>query len=192
MGNSIFCVRHGEVENPGKILYGRLPIPLTARGYAQAHEAAQLLASRNVMRVITSPVARCMETARIIADALDITLSSDGRLLEALSSVQGIALAEIQKYPAREYSFSSTLGGEAPTDIQARMMDFINSISGELSENVAICSHGDPLYFLYCGIGGWSLPESSEDATESEYPHKGSIRELRVESGKITLGEYLK
>ena len=66
----VHVMRHGEVYNPDKILYGRLPdYHLSERGRAQAQAVADWLALRDIVYVVASPLERAQETAAPIADA---------------------------------------------------------------------------------------------------------------------------
>ncbi|WP_075200823.1 histidine phosphatase family protein [Leucobacter celer] len=71
---SIVVVRHGETDwNIGRRIQGRTEIPLNDTGRAQAAAAAVILRDSGTWtRVITSPLGRAAETARIIADALGL------------------------------------------------------------------------------------------------------------------------
>ena len=61
-------LRHGEVHNPDKILYGRLPgFGLSADGLQMAHDAAEALRGHDVVSVVASPLQRAQETAGPIA-----------------------------------------------------------------------------------------------------------------------------
>ena len=64
----VHVMRHGEVHNPDKILYGRLPdYHLSERGRAQAQAVADWLALRDIVYVVASPLERAQETAEPIA-----------------------------------------------------------------------------------------------------------------------------
>ena len=53
----VHVMRHGEVHNPEKILYGRLPdYHLSERGQAQARAVADWLADRDIVYVVASPL----------------------------------------------------------------------------------------------------------------------------------------
>lgn len=56
--------------------------PLTARGRDQAHAAADRLEELSVDRLVSSPLNRAAQTARIIADRLGLEMSFDARLVE--------------------------------------------------------------------------------------------------------------
>ena len=64
----VHVMRHGEVHNPEKILYGRLPdYHLSERGRAQAQAVADWLAHNDIIYVVASPLERAQETAAPIA-----------------------------------------------------------------------------------------------------------------------------
>ena len=65
----VHVMRHGEVHNPDKILYGRLPdYHLSEKGRGQAQRVADWLADRDIVYVVASPLERAQETATPIAE----------------------------------------------------------------------------------------------------------------------------
>ena len=61
----VHLLRHGEVDNPGGIIYGRLPgYHLSANGQAMAEAAADYFSERAVVALFCSPLERAQETAR--------------------------------------------------------------------------------------------------------------------------------
>ena len=65
----VHVMRHGEVYNPDKILYGRLPdYHLSETGRAQAQRVADWLAAHDIVYVVASPLERAQETAAPIAE----------------------------------------------------------------------------------------------------------------------------
>jgi len=58
--------------------------PLTPRGRDQARQAAAALKPEAVRRIITSPYSRALETAQILADALDLPVSVDPMVRERM------------------------------------------------------------------------------------------------------------
>jgi broad specificity phosphatase PhoE len=91
---TVHLLRHGEVHNPGNVLYGRLPgFRLSDLGVAQAALAAEFLARRDVGYLVSSPLDRALQTARPLADALGLTVDVDERLIEASNELEGRAVA---------------------------------------------------------------------------------------------------
>ena len=64
----VHLVRHGEVDNPRGVIYGRLPhYHLSADGALMAKAAADFLSDRDVTVLRCSPLTRAVETAAPIA-----------------------------------------------------------------------------------------------------------------------------
>jgi broad specificity phosphatase PhoE len=86
----VHVLRHGEVHNPEKILYGRLPgYRLSELGAQMAKAAAQALADRDVVHVVASPLERAQETAEPIAAQFKLGVDTDDRLLESTNWFEG-------------------------------------------------------------------------------------------------------
>jgi broad specificity phosphatase PhoE len=80
----ILWVRHGQSTwNVLDRLQGHeLSPPLTDLGREQAQEAAEALADRGVVRLLSSPATRALETAEIIAAHLGLEVEVEPLLLE--------------------------------------------------------------------------------------------------------------
>jgi broad specificity phosphatase PhoE len=86
----VHLLRHGEVHNPEKILYGRLPgYRLSDLGESMAERAAQWFAGRDVVRVVSSPLERARQTTAPIAARLGLPVVIDERLIEADNVFEG-------------------------------------------------------------------------------------------------------
>ena len=87
---TVHVLRHGEVHNPGKILYGRLPdFHLSELGRQMAKADAEALADRNVTHVVASPLERAQETAEPIAAQFGLEIATDTRLIESANFFEG-------------------------------------------------------------------------------------------------------
>ncbi|MGX6601587.1 histidine phosphatase family protein [Micromonosporaceae bacterium Da 78-11] len=87
---TVHVLRHGEVHNPGKILYGRLPdFHLSELGHQMAKAAAEALAGRDVTHVVASPLERAQETATPIAAEFKLDVATDSRLIESANYFEG-------------------------------------------------------------------------------------------------------
>ncbi|MCS6711313.1 histidine phosphatase family protein [Brachybacterium sp. EF45031] len=87
---TVHLVRHGEVHNPEKILYGRLPgYRLSERGRQMAQMAADHLADRDVVLVRASPLLRAQQTAAPIAAAHGLEVGTEDRVIEAWNHFEG-------------------------------------------------------------------------------------------------------
>ena len=90
MSSTVHVARHGEVENPQKILYGRQPgWRLSSRGQEMAEVLGQWSKSIDLGALHVSPLQRAQETAAPIAKAHGITITTDDRLIEAANIFEG-------------------------------------------------------------------------------------------------------
>jgi broad specificity phosphatase PhoE len=86
----IHLVRHGEVDNPAGVLYGRLPgFALSELGRKMALQARDALVGRDVTVVRSSPLERAVQTAEPIAAEFGITPTTDDRLIESSNFFEG-------------------------------------------------------------------------------------------------------
>lgn len=86
----VHLLRHGEVHNPTKILYGRMPnFYLSDLGHRMAGRAATALEPRDVAAVWSSPMERARQTAAPLAESLGLDVRLDDRLIEAANVFEG-------------------------------------------------------------------------------------------------------
>lgn len=87
---TVHLLRHGEVHNPAKVLYGRLPgYVLSELGHEMAKRAGQALASNDIAAVISSPLERAQQTATPVAVAHGLEIGIDTNLIEAENIFEG-------------------------------------------------------------------------------------------------------
>jgi broad specificity phosphatase PhoE len=93
---TVHLLRHGEVDNPEGVLYGRLPgYRLSERGVAMAKVVAAYLGGddeaprADVTVVIASPLERAQQTAAPVAGRFGLTVGTDERLIEAENHFEG-------------------------------------------------------------------------------------------------------
>jgi broad specificity phosphatase PhoE len=97
VATTVHLLRHGEVDNPRGILYGRMPgYRLSDRGQAMARAVADHLAGvdggprRDVTVLVASPLERAQQTAAPIAAAFALPVGSDARIIEAANHFEGL------------------------------------------------------------------------------------------------------
>ncbi len=87
---TVHLLRHGEVHNPAKVLYGRLPgYVLSELGHEMAQRAGNALATRDIAAVISSPLERAQQTALPVASAHQLSIAIDKNLIEAENIFEG-------------------------------------------------------------------------------------------------------
>ncbi len=91
---TVHLLRHGEVFNPEKVLYGRLPgFRLSELGERQAAAAGEWLATRDVVHLVSSPLQRAQQTTAPLAAATGLEIATDERLIEADNVFEGRRVA---------------------------------------------------------------------------------------------------
>jgi probable phosphoglycerate mutase len=79
----VYLARHGETTwNLAGRYQGRLESDLTPLGTAQAAALAVAMEAAGIRRVVSSPLLRCVETARPAAERAQVPIETDERLLE--------------------------------------------------------------------------------------------------------------
>jgi len=87
---TVHLLRHGEVHNPHKVLYGRLPgYRLSDLGEAMAARAAAHLAGSDIALVVSSPLERAQQTATPVAAKHALPIELDERVIESGNKFEG-------------------------------------------------------------------------------------------------------
>ncbi|CAB0984648.1 histidine phosphatase family protein [Corynebacterium diphtheriae] len=161
----VHLVRHGEVHNPERILYGRIPgYHLSSRGRSMAARTAASFAGHDVVALYSSPLERAQETAQPFAETLGLDVRIDDRLLEASNQFEGLHVKGVRSQlwnPVRWPLMVNPLlpsWGEHYEDIAERMMDAIWDIREEAKGHEAIIvSHQLPIVCVQRHVQGKSL-----------------------------------
>lgn len=152
----VHLLRHGEVHNPDRLLYGRLPgFRLSTLGEKQASLASGWLAERPIGYVVSSPLERAQQTAAPLAALTGLTVNLDDNLLEAENSLQGRQVAggkglftDVHNYKYFTNPFRPSWG-EPYVEIAARMAAAVGAARDavrELGGFDAVCvSHQLPI-----------------------------------------------
>ena len=93
---TVHLLRHGQVENPGRVLYGRLPgYHLSALGVQMAEAAADYLKDVPLTHLRCSPLERARETmAPVAATRPQLEVVIDDRVVEAENLFAGKVFSE--------------------------------------------------------------------------------------------------
>lgn len=122
----LFLARHGETEpNRDGLLLGRSDPGLTERGQGQARMLGSVIAPRRPVSVVSSPLRRCVDTARAIAAPLGLEVAVDDRLIEVdYGDWEGMPLDEIPEEASarwREEPDFAPPGGESLGALSSRV-----------------------------------------------------------------------
>ncbi len=139
----LWLVRHGETDwaRLGRHT-GRTDIPLTERGRSQARAVAAKLAGATFTKVLSSPLSRALDTARLAGFADRVTTDSD--LLEwDYGDLEGLTTPEIREQdPGWTIWRGAVTGGETAADVATRVDRVISSVR-------ALGGDGDVLAFAH-------------------------------------------
>ena len=163
----LLLIRHGENEyvKTGRMA-GQLPgVHLNERGQQQAQELAEALANAPIKAIYSSPMERAMETAGPLAGKLALEIGLRPGLMETnIGDWSGMELKAARKLPEWKMvqhapSRFRFPGGESFVEIQARLVDEVESIAAghRADELVACFSHADPIKLIVAYYLGMPL-----------------------------------
>src|SRR6266700_2376210 len=194
----IYLVRHADVENPRRLLYGHLPgFPLSARGRDQAVELGRRLHDRGLRRIVHSPLERAVETARLIRDQLPepVPLEPEPELREADFSryLQGVPFWQIPVrrplWVVHKARRGLLPGDESIARLGGRLMDVVFRVAREHpGEAAALVSHADPLQAAWVVMDGRS---HNERELYRKPVDKAGLLEVDVEDDRVVAVNYV-
>jgi broad specificity phosphatase PhoE len=159
---TVHLLRHGEVHNPAKILYGRLPgYRLSTTGEAMAMAAAEWFAGKDVTHLVSSPLERAQQTAAPIAETLSLPVQLDERLIEAGNAFEGLRVGVgdgALRAPRHWWKLRNPFRpswGEPYVEIAARMLAAVEAARDAARGHEAVLvSHQLPIWTLRLHVEG--------------------------------------
>lgn len=159
----VHLLRHGEVHNPNRILYGRLPdFHLSTTGQKMAVMAADFFAERgaDITHVVSSPLERAQETAAPLSEATGLKVNLDVRVLEAGNQFEGDNVYAQLRRPQnwlKLHNPATPSWGEPYRDIAVRMVAAVTDARNTARGHEAvIVSHQLPIWTTYLAAAGRS------------------------------------
>ncbi|MGB3828906.1 MAG: histidine phosphatase family protein [Ornithinimicrobium sp.] len=163
----VIVLRHGQTaHNVGGIYQGHLDTDLSDVGVQQAAAAAEILSMLPVERIVSSDLLRAAHTARVLAQATDLTVQHDSRLREIdVGSWSGLKHEEVvARYPvettAIEQGYDARRGehGENLHEVGVRTHAvFVDVASGLADGHTAVLvTHGVAARTLVNSVLDWS------------------------------------
>jgi broad specificity phosphatase PhoE len=194
----VFLIRHADVENPRRLLYGHLDgFQLSALGRAQALAVGDRLASAGLKRIVHSPLARAHETAELINSRLaaPAILEADPELREAEFSryLQGLPYWQIPVRRPLWFVHKAKRGllpgDEAINKLGGRVLDVMKRIAREHpGETMAIVSHADPLQAAWILLDGRA---HNERELYRKVVDRAGVLQVDLEGDKPVAWEYI-
>lgn len=191
---TVHLVRHGEVFNPEKVLYGRLSgYRLSELGEQMAQRVGEHLAGRDVTHLVASPLERAQQTARPLAALRGLEIHSDTNLLEATNVFEGkrvsVGDGVLRKPSAWRHLYNpfKPSWGEPYVDLAARMRVAIQDArDAARGHEAALVSHQLPIWVARLDAERrrfWHDPRSRECSL-------ASITSITFEDNAIALISY--
>jgi broad specificity phosphatase PhoE len=152
----VHMLRHGEVFNPDKILYGRLPgYRLSELGIQMAQVVADYLAGADVTYLVASSLERAQQTAAPFAAEFELPIAVDDNLIESTNFFEGkrIAVGDgALRDPKNWWVLRNPVTpswGEPYAQIATRMFTALQSAREHAEGHEAVCvSHQLPVWML--------------------------------------------
>jgi broad specificity phosphatase PhoE len=153
----VHLVRHGEVNNPGGVLYERLPnFGLTSKGRDLAQSALRHVPLASISRLVVSPLQRARESMEPWEKSTGLTATVDDRVIEPWNEFRGMALDGGLSLATRPDLWKFLINplqpswGEPYQDIAQRMLaamrDAADLVDGG---DVVIVSHQLPIWMVH-------------------------------------------
>lgn len=168
---TVHLVRHGEVYNPKKILYGRMPgYHLSSRGNSMAVATSKFFRGRDVVYLAASPLERAQETARPIAEVTGCEVHTRDDILEAGNTFEGLRTKGWRSQlinPIRWRHMTNPLEpswGEPYQEIFERMWSAVEDARNKAEGHEAVMvSHQLPIVMVQRHVQGKRLAHASRN-----------------------------
>lgn len=160
----LHLVRHGEVHNPARVLYGRLPgYGLSEAGRRMTWAAAEHVRDfeRPVTSLIASPLQRTQESAEPFTEIFGITPVLDERVIEPANVFEGTRMRRSLMDPRNWWHLrrpSVPSWGEPYSSIAERMLSAMDEAWHAAPDgDVVVVSHQAPIWITHLRVAGLPL-----------------------------------
>ncbi|MGZ4438075.1 MAG: histidine phosphatase family protein [Nocardioidaceae bacterium] len=151
---TVHLLRHGEVFNPGGVLYGRMDgYHLSELGRSMAQRVADTIGDRDITHIVASPLERAQETAAPLAAARGLTISTDPRIVESTNVFEGRPFSMGDGVLRRPSTWRHLWNpfkpswGEPYKEVVARMMAAVHDArDAALGHEAVLVSHQLPIW----------------------------------------------
>ncbi len=162
---NIYLVRHGETEYEDKKSFclGRINLHLSTEGVKQAETLHKYFSDKNIEKVFSSSLLRCVETAEIISDK-DIIIESALQEIN-VGEWDGMSFEEIKRrypgqYEARGRDFENYVPPKGESFLECLNRGkkaFYQIFEFSKKENIVVVAHAGINRALLCWMMGRKL-----------------------------------
>ncbi len=196
--NSYWFLRHGEAENNKKDINSTWPekkkFSLTPLGKKQAEVGAKKLIKEKIDIVISSPIARTLQTAEVASKILGV------KKVVIEKDLREIDLGFLNNKPNKDYHaqfanehehhFKKIKGGESVDDLEVRMAQLLINLEKKYQgKKILLVSHQYPIWMAEA----WSKQVWGVDSNKLSKVEYAEIKKINVpnlpydEYGKLDL-----
>ena len=162
MNQTVHVVRHGEVENPQKILYGRQRgWFLSERGLQMAQALGEWSKPLDIGAIHASPLERAQQTAKPMADAHGLEINTDERLIEAANIFEGKpfgvgdgVLRRPSAWPKLWNPWRPSWGEPYVDQVNRMLAAVFDAREAAAGKDAIVVSHQLPIWILRSAIEG--------------------------------------
>ena len=155
----IVLLRHGKPEIPEKTCLGITDVPLSEEGRTGVYRLREEGLLTGISRIITSPLSRCRETAKILSDGkIPVTVEEDLREI-SMGAWDGLTFSEIKERFPEEYAARGediadyeVPGGESFRACQKRVYQAWQRIRTACDGNLLVVCHAGVIRCLISSI----------------------------------------
>lgn len=159
---NLYVVRHGEtIWNVERKVQGITDIPLTDKGRSEAKELQDLISTLNIDVVISSPLDRARETAKILIDS-KLPINTDDRIKERDWGMnEGAIIDTVDTWDCWDVILNTKVQNiECIQDFMYRVSDFIEDIKLRYKDkNVLVVTHSAVSRVIHYLLG--TIPEDA-------------------------------
>ena len=168
---NLYVVRHGEtIWNKENRVQGVADVPLTDKGREEARKLQKLVETLNIDVVISSPLSRARETAKILVNSR-LPINTDDRITERDWGMnEGANLDDVDKFDCWDVILNTKVQNiESVQDFMYRVSDFLEDIKVKYKDkNVLVVAHSAVSRVIHYLLG--KVPDDG-DLTKINIPN---------------------
>ncbi len=159
---NLYVVRHGEtIWNKEKKVQGISDIPLSEKGIKDAFELQTLVSTLKLDVVISSPLTRARETAKILVNST-LPINTDDRIKERDWGLnEGAMIDSVDRWDCWDVILNTKVNNIEPIqDFMYRVSSFLEDIKIRYkNKNVLVVTHSAVIRVIHYMLG--SIPEDA-------------------------------